>query len=83
MWCWRRKEMIGWTHCVKNEILHRVKEKRNVLNKYLGKKGRPAGLETTFGCLLKHVFEEKVEGTRRRRGGCKRLLDNLKGSATH
>jgi len=34
MWCRRRKEKTGWTHCMKNEeVLHRVKEKRNILNK--------------------------------------------------
>jgi len=64
---------------VKNEeVLHRVKEKRNILNKYLGQKGRLDGWDTSFGCLLKHVSEEKIEGTRRIRRGCKRLLDNFK-----
>jgi hypothetical protein len=32
MWCWRRMEKISWTDCVRNEeVLHRVKEKRNKL----------------------------------------------------
>jgi len=32
MWCWRNKE-INWTDRVKNkEVLHRVKEKRNILH---------------------------------------------------
>jgi len=32
MWCWRRQEKTGWTHCMKNEeVLLRVKEKRNIL----------------------------------------------------
>ena len=32
MWCWRRKEKISWTDRVKSEeVLHRVKEERNVL----------------------------------------------------
>jgi hypothetical protein len=32
MWCWRRLEKISWTDCVRNEeLLHTVKEERNVL----------------------------------------------------
>jgi hypothetical protein len=33
MWCWRRKEKISWTDRVRNEeVLHRVKEERNILH---------------------------------------------------
>ena len=33
MWYWRRMEKISWTDRVKNEeILHRVKEERNILH---------------------------------------------------
>jgi hypothetical protein len=33
IWCWRRKEKISWTDCVRNEeVLHRVKEERNVVH---------------------------------------------------
>jgi hypothetical protein len=32
MWCWRRAEKISWTDRVRNaEVLHRVKEERNIL----------------------------------------------------
>ena len=31
MWCWRRREKISWTDRVRNEVLHRVKEQRNIL----------------------------------------------------
>jgi hypothetical protein len=32
MWCRRRMEKISWTNCVTNEeILHRIKEERNIL----------------------------------------------------
>jgi hypothetical protein len=32
MWCWRRNEKISWTDRVRNEeVLHRVKEERNIL----------------------------------------------------
>jgi hypothetical protein len=33
MWCWRRMENISWTDRVRNEeVLHRVKEERNILH---------------------------------------------------
>jgi len=32
MWCWRRMEKISWTDRVRNEILHRGKERRNILH---------------------------------------------------
>ena len=32
MWCWRGMEKISWTDRVKSEVLHRVKEKRNILH---------------------------------------------------
>jgi hypothetical protein len=33
MWCWRRMEKISWTDHVRNEVLFRVKEQRNILHK--------------------------------------------------
>jgi hypothetical protein len=33
MWCWRRMEKISWTDGVRNEeVLHRVKEERNIVH---------------------------------------------------
>jgi hypothetical protein len=32
MWCWRRMEKISWTDRVRNEVLYRVKEERNILH---------------------------------------------------
>jgi hypothetical protein len=38
-WCWRRME-ISWTDCVRNEeVLHRVKEERNILHTIKKKEG--------------------------------------------
>jgi hypothetical protein len=38
MWCWRRMEKIIWTDYVRNEeILLRVKEQRNILNRRLSR----------------------------------------------
>jgi hypothetical protein len=44
MWCWRRMEAIGLTVCVKNEdILHRVKRKRNILGTVKRRKPKWSG----------------------------------------
>jgi hypothetical protein len=32
MWCWRRMEKISWTDRVRNEVVHRVKEERNIVH---------------------------------------------------
>jgi hypothetical protein len=44
MWCWRRIEKISWTDRVRNEVLHRVKEERNILHTI---KKRLTGLVTS------------------------------------
>jgi hypothetical protein len=41
MWCWRRVEEISWTGGVRNEVLQRVEEERNILQTI---KGRLNGL---------------------------------------
>jgi len=33
MWCWTRIGDINWTDRVKNEVLHRVEEDRNILHR--------------------------------------------------
>ena len=30
MWCWRRLEKISWTDRVRNEVIHRAKEEKNI-----------------------------------------------------
>jgi hypothetical protein len=37
MWCWRSMQMISWPDHVRNEVLQRVKEERNILHNF--KKG--------------------------------------------
>jgi hypothetical protein len=32
MWYWRRMEKISWTDRVRNEVLERVKEQRNIVH---------------------------------------------------
>ena len=39
MWCWGRTEKISWTDRVRNyEVLHRVKEDKNILHTIKGRK---------------------------------------------
>jgi hypothetical protein len=83
MWCWRRMEKIGWTDRVRNEeVLHRVKEERNILHTINRRKANWIGYILRRNCLLKHVIEGKLEGriemTERRGRRRKQLLDDLK-----
>jgi hypothetical protein len=81
-WCWRRMEKIGWTDRVRNEeVLHRVKEERNVLRIRKRRKANWIGHILRRNCLLKHVIEGKLEARtemmRRRRRRRKQLLNDL------
>jgi hypothetical protein len=83
MWCWRRMEKISWTDRVRNEdVLHRVKEKRNILHTIKRRKANWIGHILHRTCLLKHVIEGKLEGgiemTGKRGRRRKQLLDDLK-----
>jgi hypothetical protein len=80
MWCWRRMEKIRWIDRVRNEeVLHRVKEERNILHTIKRRKANWLGHILRRNCLLKHVIEEKLEGRTGRRGRRrKQLLDDLK-----
>jgi hypothetical protein len=79
----RRIEKISWTDRVRNEeVLHRVKEERNILHIIKRRKANWIGHILHRNCLLKHVIEGKSEGriemTGRRGRRCKQLLDDLK-----
>jgi hypothetical protein len=83
MWCWRRMEKISWTDCVRNEeVLHRVKEERNIAHTIKRRKANWIGHILRRNCLLKHVIEGKLEGriemVGRRGRRHKQLLDDLK-----
>jgi hypothetical protein len=83
MWCWRRMERIIWTDRVRNEeVLHRVKEERNILQTIKRRKVNWIGHISRRNCILKHMIEGKLEGriemTGRRRRKRKQLLDDLK-----
>jgi hypothetical protein len=83
MWCWRRMEKISWADRVRNEeVLHRVKEERNILPTIKRRKANWIGHILRRNCLLKHVIEGKLEGRiemmGRRGRRPKQLLDDLK-----
>jgi hypothetical protein len=81
MWCWRMMEKIIWTDPVRNEVLQRIKEERNILPTIRERKANRIGHPSCRNCLPKHVIEGKIEGRIEvigRRGGRRRqLLDNL------
>jgi hypothetical protein len=64
------------------EVLHRVKEERNILRTIKWRKANLIGSILPRNCLLKHVTEGKVEGrlevTGRQGRRHRQLLDDLK-----
>jgi hypothetical protein len=76
-------EKISWTDHVRNEeVLHRVKEERNILQTIKRRKANWIGHVWRRNCLIKHLIEGKIEGrieVKGRRGRRrKQLLDDLK-----
>jgi hypothetical protein len=83
MWCWRRIEKTVWTDRVRNEdVLHIIKEERNMLHTIKRRKANWIGYILRGNCLLKHMIEgkleERIEMTGRRGRRVKQLLDDLK-----
>jgi len=62
MWCWRMMGKISWTDRVRNEMLHRVKEERNVVHTVERRKADWIGHNWRRDCLLKHVIGGKTGG---------------------
>jgi hypothetical protein len=59
---WTRMEKMSWTDRVKNEeVLHGVKEERNILLTMKRAEVKWIGHILRRNCLLKHVVEEKIE----------------------
>jgi hypothetical protein len=64
---------------VRNEVLHRVKEERNIVHAIKRRKANWIGHILHRNCLLKRVIEGKLEGRTGRRGRRrKQRLDDLK-----
>jgi hypothetical protein len=72
-------EKISWTDRVNNEaVLHSVKEERNILHTVRRRRSTRLGTYLQRNCLLSHIIEGKIIGTRRRGRRRKQLLDHLK-----
>jgi hypothetical protein len=69
------------------EVLHRVKKDRNILQRIKRRKDNWIGHILGRNCLLKHVIEEKLEGrierTGRRGRRRKQLQDDLREKRKH
>jgi hypothetical protein len=75
-------EKISWTDRVNNEAVHRVKEERNILHTIRRRKANWIGHIFRRNCLLSHIIEGKIIGTRRRGRRHKQLLDDMKKEDT-
>jgi hypothetical protein len=63
MLCWRRIEKLSWTDRVRNEeVLHRVKEKRNIVHTIKRRKSHWIGHILRRNCLLERVIQGEIEG---------------------
>jgi hypothetical protein len=63
MWYWNSLEKISWTDRLRNEeVLHIVKEDRNILHTIKRRKANCIGHILRRNCLLKHIIEAKTEG---------------------
>jgi hypothetical protein len=61
---WRRVEKINWTDRVRNEeMLHGVKEEKNILRTIKIRKANWIGHILRRNCLLQHVSAGKIEGS--------------------
>jgi hypothetical protein len=54
--------MISWADFVKNEILRRVKEERNILYTVLQRKANWTGHIWHRTCFLKYILKGKLHG---------------------
>jgi hypothetical protein len=55
-------EKISWPDHVRNEVLLRVKEQRNILHEIRKWKGNWTGHILPRNCLLQQVIEGKIKG---------------------
>jgi hypothetical protein len=59
MWCWRGLKKISWTDRVRNEeVLHRVKEDRNILHTIKRRMANWIGHILLRNCVLKQLLKE-------------------------
>jgi hypothetical protein len=60
-------EKISWSDRVRNEVLHGVKEERNILQTVKRRKDNWIGHILHGNCLLKHNIERKWKDTSNRK----------------
>lgn len=79
MWIWRKMEGVSWDEKVRNEeVLKRIGEDRQILNKIKSRKMNWLGHVMRRECLLRTVVEGMVEGRRGRGRRRYQLIDNIK-----
>ena len=75
-------EKISWTEHVRNEVLLKVKEQRNILHGISKRNANWIGHNLRRNCLLQRVIEGKIKGrievTGRRGRRRRKLRDDLK-----
>jgi hypothetical protein len=75
-------EKINWTEHVRNKVLLRVKEQRNILHEISKRKANWIGHILRRNCLLRQVIEGKIKGgikvTIRWGRRSRKLLDDLR-----
>jgi hypothetical protein len=74
VWCGRRMGKTSGEQSCENEVLYRGKEERNTVHNIKRRKPDWVGHIFCRDCLLKHVIEGKIEGTRRQVRRRKQLL---------
>jgi hypothetical protein len=62
IWCWRMMEKISRTDHVRNEILLRGNEQRNILHETAKRKINWIGHIVRRNCFLELVIEVKIKG---------------------
>jgi hypothetical protein len=62
MWCWRRKETISWIDRVRNKVLYKVKEERNISHTIKRRKTNWIGHIVRMKSLLNQILEGNKNG---------------------
>ena len=75
MWCWRMMEHLYRSY---DEVLHRLKDERNILRAMKRRKANWIAYIFRGNCLLEHVTEGKIERTGIRGRRHKHLLEDFK-----
>jgi len=60
MWCWRRIEKMSWNDRVRNELLLRGKEERNIVHAIKERESNWTGHIFRRNCLPKYLIEGKI-----------------------